>query len=566
MGKPGKPGFHTYKAKKKDFDTHFIHFILFFMKKLLMAAFAAALITSCSKDGTEGGPIHESGNYDVAYLSLSVKAPEAPSPVRASTEDPATAPESAVKTLYAITFDVNGQVVAYKTEPIAKELTVSDNAGAGTTHAPDAFKVSQAAKYLLIVANPGPKFKAEIGNMVQGTSFSALNAAVKVATIDEINDQGNTYAGGFTMINAGDDRNMDDEIVGLEALIDISGNIEAVGDGAHATEAEAKSAAEGNRATIKIERLSSKLYVAEDGNIEVLPAGATFTFDRWVLDAVNTTFYPWAEKVLSITSHASGFYTKNFYTIDPNFDDFAGLAYNTVNPVTFAPEIHASNPTTWAVSGAGNIAYAIENTMDGSKQTVGGATRVVIRGTYYPDTYADGTDWFNFAGTNYETLAILQTAYADPKNVNLITACDNMFAKIKAYAQANTIVLTGTNFATLTQTDLNNIPNGGEIVKENPNCIRWFQKGLCYYNYSIRHNNDPAAGVQEFGKYGVVRNNYYALTLNKVNGPGTPWYPDINNPGPGDPDPKDPIDKSAGYLGVNVEIGPWVKWTTDFEI
>lgn len=174
-----------------------------------MAAFAAALITSCSKDGTEGGPIHESGNYDVAYLSLSVKAPEAPSPVRASTEDPATAPESAVKTLYAITFDVNGQVVAYKTEPIAKELTVSDNAGAGTTHAPDAFKVSQAAKYLLIVANPGPKFKAKIGNMVQGTSFSALNAAVKVATIDEINDQGNTYAGGFTMINAGDDGRRD---------------------------------------------------------------------------------------------------------------------------------------------------------------------------------------------------------------------------------------------------------------------------------------------------------------------------------------------------------------------
>ena len=552
--------------EEENFNIYFIHFILFLMKKLLMAAFAAALITSCSKDGTESGPTQGTGNYDVAYLSLTVKAPEAPSPVRGSTEDPATAPESAIKTLYAITFDVNGQVVTYKTEPVVKELTVSDNAGAGTTHAPDAFKVSQTAKYLLIVANPGPKFKAVIDNVISGTSFSALNAALQAGTIDEINDKSGSYAKGFTMINSGDDRNMDDEIVGLEALIDISGNIEAVGDGGHATEAEAKSAAEGNRATIKIERLSSKLYVAEGSNIEVLPAGATFTFDRWVLDVVNTTFYPWAEKALSITSHASGFYTKNFYTTDPNFSDFDGLAYNTVDPATFSPVINPSNPTTWTTSGSSNIAYAIENTMDGPKQEVGGATRVVIRGTYYPENFVGGTDWFSFAGTNYETLAILQTAYANPKNVNLITACDNMFEKIKAYAQANTISLTGTNVATLTQTDLNNIPNGGEVVKENPSCIRWFQKGLCYYYYSIRHNNDANAGVMEFGKYGVVRNNYYALTLNKVNGPGTPWYPDVNKPGPGDPDPKDPIDKSAGYLGVNVEIGPWVKWTTDFEI
>lgn len=535
------------------------------MKKLLMAAFAAALITSCSKDGTEGGPTHGAGNYDVAYLSLTVKAPEAPSPVRGSTEDPATAPESAIKTLYAITFDVNGQVVTYKTEPVVKELTVADNAGAGTTHAPDAFKVSQSAKYLLIVANPGPKFKAVIDNVIAGTSFSTINAALQAGTIDEINDKSGNYAKGFTMINSGDDRNVDDKIEGLEALIDISGNIEAVGDGAHANDADAKAAAEGNRATIKIERLASKLYVAE-GTIEVLPAGATFTFDKWVLDVVNTTFYPWAEKALSITSHASGFYTKNFYTTDPNFSDFAGLAYNTVDPATFAPVINPSNPTTWASSGSTNIAYAIENTMDGPKQEVGGATRVVIRGKYYPENFVDGTDWFSFAGTNYETLAIMQAAYDLPKNVNLIAACDNMFTQIKAYAQANSISLTGTNFKSLTQGDLDKIPNGGNVVKENPNCIRWYQKGLCYYHYSIRHNNDPAAGVQEFGKYGVVRNNYYALTLNKVNGPGTPWYPDINNPGPGDPDPKDPIDKSAGYLGVNVEIGPWVKWTTDFEI
>lgn len=70
----------------------------------------------------------------------------------------------------------------------------------------------------------------------------------------------------------------------------------------------------------------------------------------------------------------------------------------------------------------------------------------------------------------------------------------------------------------------------------------------------------------DFGKYGVVRNNWYQLTLGSVNGAGTPWYPDPNNPGPGDPDPEDPIDQSAGYLGITVKTAPWVIWENEIGI
>ena len=66
-----------------------------------------------------------------------------------------------------------------------------------------------------------------------------------------------------------------------------------------------------------------------------------------------------------------------------------------------------------------------------------------------------------------------------------------------------------------------------------------------------------------FGKYGVVRNNWYNLTLNKVNGSGTPWYP---NEGPEDPDPEDPIDEKPGFLAFDIEVAPWVYWETGFEI
>lgn len=70
-------------------------------------------------------------------------------------------------------------------------------------------------------------------------------------------------------------------------------------------------------------------------------------------------------------------------------------------------------------------------------------------------------------------------------------------------------------------------------------CIYWYQNSLNYYYYEIRHDN-AANDHMEYGKYGVVRNNYYTLTLTKVNGNGTPWYP---GDGPEDPEEEEDIDK-----------------------
>lgn len=67
----------------------------------------------------------------------------------------------------------------------------------------------------------------------------------------------------------------------------------------------------------------------------------------------------------------------------------------------------------------------------------------------------------------------------------------------------------------------------------------------------------------EYGKYGVVRNNYYTLTLTKVNGNGTPWYP---GDGPEDPEEEEDIDKLGAYLHFEIKVAPWVYWETNFEI
>ena len=50
-----------------------------------------------------------------------------------------------------------------------------------------------------------------------------------------------------------------------------------------------------------------------------------------------------------------------------------------------------------------------------------------------------------------------------------------------------------------------------------------------------------------YGRYGIVRNNWYRLTLNKIAGPGS-----IDIPDPDGPDDKDQ------FLGVSIEVLPWL--------
>ena len=138
-----------------------------------------------------------------------------------------------------------------------------------------------------------------------------------------------------------------------------------------------------------------------------------------------------------------------------------------------------------------------------------------------------------------------------------------MYGKISDFKKG---VDVGSDFMDLTENMLKDVPNGGELIKnKKEEVVRWYQNGLNYYYYEIRHDNKTEKEM-DFGKYGVVRNNWYQLTLGSVNGAGTPWYPDPNNPGPGDPDPEDPIDQSAGYLGITVKTAPWVIWENEIGI
>ena len=527
------------------------------IKTILVSMLAVAALAGCNTEN--GDKRTKPEDADVAYLSIKIDTHEQ---TRSSGEDPGFG-ESALNTLYLLTFNDAGKVMAV---PGTSVYYVRISPASAT---PEPVKIAAASTKLLAVANPGTDLEKIITNTSSSGSFTTINQAINGVAVGEVKDA----TKGFGMINSGNDEGLTSGGKITDPLIDISDKIQTIAAaGGEQAAIDAAKEAE-NQVEVKIERFASKISFKlkgdDNNNIVVSPAGAKFTFGNWTIDAVNTAYYPFAEKTIINVAHtpSPGFYNSNFYTQDPNFTGTVGdgIANASVNALTRAPELVA--PYTWLA--APLETHCLENTMAAAEQTFGNTTRVVVKGTYYPAGYTGTTgDWFHFANKNYLSFADLQEAYDKAATgSDLKSACDDMYAKIAKYAQDNSIDdLEGTSFATLTVGDLAKIDNGGEVLKEGKkDIIRWYKDGLCYYYYEIRHNNETTVEM-DFAKYGVVRNNWYSLTLGTVGGPGTPWYPDIDNPGPGDPDPETPIDQAAGYLGITVTVGPWILWENEIGI
>ena len=562
------------------------------IKSILVSLLVVAALASCSNENLEENPEVEGGaGYDVAYVSISLTNPKVPGS-RASGEETALKKESAINELYLITFDASKVVT--KDEKATKYATVlgeesfrtDDASGVTTPNTP--VKVNPNTKYLLVVANPGYQLKSRLDAIAADATYATINAMV---TVPENNTKPNNaylveevvHSKGCAMINVGfyDDVNSKWED---ECLLDVSDKIVLVTD--YKSEAQAQNAAKSNPATLEIERLAAKLEVMIGSPLAVGPIEdgtnaslGQFEFGNWTIDYYNSLFYPFAKKTTTKSSHTSGFYKSNFYTVDPNFTAAGGTEYLT-GIVKNTLDANREPKVEWATESTTvgeNYKYCIENTMAAGYQKFGAATRLVLKGQYAPwkaGEFTLGDDWYRLPnGTNsknFKSFAELLAAYTEAKlkqtNSEPMTAQDKLLVSACElfYNQIQPMLTNDPgDFASLTQTilDDSNIQNGGELCKKE-GCIYWYPKSLNYYYYEIRHDN-AANSYMEYGKYGVVRNNYYTLTLTKVNGNGTPWYP---GGGPEDPDEEEDIDKKGAYLHFEIKVAPWIYWTTNFEI
>lgn len=382
-------------------------------------------------------------------------------------------------------------------------------------------------------------------------------------------------------------------------------------DKIYATEAAAKAAENDPAATVYVERGVAKVNVKQpgtDGSVAVKDkanpntlTGDNVKFEKWDLDVTNKKTYA-VHNVDGLTASYSDIWTVDrfkgtnnrvYWGIDPN--------YNTANmnsEDTDGDNLRLNNfnylngiETGYDYSTTDNVypAYCLENTFDLSNMYQGQTTRVVFRAKYTPKTQADVNFGADDDGTFY-TIGNMSTIYSTKGlkaaiesaakaelgsttfTVDIDDFKNSTSNNVRFVSVANLKDSEGNIFTT---SGTYNGKTGSQIVaninaalglkttgrSEDMVGINAYVKGETYYVARIKHFNEltPWASGESYGsdnakylgRYGMLRNNWYELSIGNVFGPGYPSVPPV--------DPGTPDDENEKYLSVSVKILDWAK-------
>lgn len=291
----------------------------------------------------------------------------------------------------------------------------------------------------------------------------------------------------------------------------------------------------------------------------------------WKDAAATTGTAPATSRFVSHPS-ATGAFKRVYWGIDPNYS----MALSTVAKCEEQFTIAKADGTDAKWTESSKPLYCLENTFDINNMHQGQTTRVLLKATYTPSVLSSPTE-------TDKTFFMIG-------NSSDIWTKDNLIKQItsKANEALNTtntlkvelkgdLLKAGTHFLTTENVSIKD----GETEKVNEKNlvatlnkklgldetngvgIKTYEKGESYYIARIKHFGDDLTPWKEgndtygennlnwLGRYGVLRNNWYDLTIEKISGPG---YPDVPKVKPGDPD-----DEDTKYINVSVKILDWAK-------
>ena len=275
----------------------------------------------------------------------------------------------------------------------------------------------------------------------------------------------------------------------------------------------------------------------------------------------------------------SGVSTSWAYPIDPNYNATTDLTNNFSNP-------SVGNDDWKDVFATGTKFYCPENTMVAAQQLNGVTTGVVYKATWtmetgYPYTTADkeGSDFYSrrFAavlavasGTldSKITESIFTTAHtasgAEPEGTFFAyndLVFKNKYAAIlyKAMddATGNDSEIGGavnTQFKNILYKEGSTERTAAELEEQG---IHTYLGGVCYYPVWIKHNPTETGNMAQ-GKYGVVRNHWYELTVTGIS--------NLGNSQPTYEKPEEPDDPAVARIQVQANIKKWTRVYQDVEL
>lgn len=347
--------------------------------------------------------------------------------------------------------------------------------------------------------------------------------------------------------------------------------------------------------------LDKMYFTVPEGQIH---SGDKITILGWALGNTNKSAFPfrkvdegwvsnpiWGKAICPSTTTPARIY----WAVDPNYGQPAG-ADKFSTPTEIATLV--DQPTK-------AVEYCLENTSDYPMMLKSQTTRLIVKAKYIPNTAKptasgnntvddDGETWWSFTTVaehysaknmylniirwvhdNLNKDSDMPIAPADKKGIT--EPLENNNELIGATTDRNwTITLVKNGDFHYKLAKVSYYPTGSSVAKEltgtsldgfhsSKGEVQKYDKGECYYEIFIRHFTDEEGGYgsasapwikedeykpEHLGRYGVVRNNWYTVTINSIKQPGEPTIPVDGN---------EPVDAATAYIDCSIEITPWAR-------
>lgn len=561
------------------------------IKHLFGLAVIAAMTASCSSNEDLGtaGPGTGTNETGVGYATFTINLPSV-SGTRAADANgvemaEGTAKEYAVKSATALIFQKYGSdegsckfVESVDLPTAAADWTDDTTDGITTTKKLVAKLTNVDTKnqyYVLVLLNNNKTGGVKVPLPTVGQSYNEWNSQTLTPSVDDLAADNDFY-----MANAP-----------LKGTTSPTTLVTINKENIYSSKEKAEAGT--SAATVYVERGVAKMSVTDPTTKTVIdkatnnPTKSTVEFNNWALDITNKKTYA-VHNIDGLSTDFPDIWTtprfigtnsRVYWGKDPNYD--LDHLNKTDKEAEREEEFNFINATSGINKTFTESAYCLENTFNLANMYQGQTTRVIFKATYTPknatgDSLAEPDGTFYTIGNMTTILkeADLKKA-VDAAATSVLSGCTVDYTNLKTEG-SHVITLadikdsTGT---TLVADKVYSGKTGTEIVKEiNDKLglkagrpeemvgINTYLRGVTYYIARVKHfvsltwNSGESYGtdnVKYLGRYGMLRNNWYDLTVGNVYGPGYPGVPPV--------DPTQPDDENEKYLSVSVKILSWAK-------
>ena len=346
--------------------------------------------------------------------------------------------------------------------------------------------------------------------------------------------------------------------------------------------------------TVYVERGLAKVTMQKfnDGGYTIAAGtyeGGKVEIKAWQLDVTNKSTFPvhQTDGLMSVWDQiwntgrffdaTSSMFQRVYWGKDPNYSggalqDLAACkeAFNMITNDKVVGEAGIENPQ-----------YCLENTFDLANMMQGQTTRVVFKAVFTPKDFVTGQTFYKIGNTTaiWDATKLAQQIKTVAFKAMKITTADEQAKYSVDLSKGSNI----SGVAGLHKIEAENITFTGEgeskvkpaVVDEindklglKEAGISTYLNGEAYYIARIKHFNELTrwtAGTSYngdnnafLGRYGVLRNNWYDLSVNSISGLGYPEVPEVK--------PTVPDDENDQYINVEVKILDWAKRSQSIDL